>query len=386
MAEQSRISSLCDDLVLLQRKLADPELQRELQLLQGIENPQQFLIQKFGLFPIPSEQPAWGDLFKAYLAKYPEAAENFYGLLADSVSVEAARNAIERLLYLTPPAKYKERFMYFPLNLQSTLEAEMSRRFSQAIPQLVRDYPGLFNGAAEALFFHHGLIFLDDCVKRYLQGGVFFDCGAYDGASAIIMNKYQPSEIHLVEPSVRNIQKMRQNLANFVPDLKYHCHELCLGSERGEAFFDGEHDGSSRMVESSTHGVRVEVATLDEICQKHWIDNVRWIKADLEGEALNMIKGAKETICKNRPLLTLGVYHNPQEFLEIAPLLRSYVPEYEFAFRRCYTDQMGALLYGEETLIAYCPQPEDPTEWYSKPSESAMKYTFNESPNFTIMP
>ena len=55
----------------------------------------------------------------------------------------------------------------------------------------------------------------------------------------------------------------------------------------------------------------------------------------------------------DKPLITVAVYHNPEEMFGIVPLLREWVPEYKFMVRRCQCNPR--IPYTEITLIAYIP-------------------------------
>jgi len=66
-----------------------------------------------------------------------------------------------------------------------------------------------------------------------------------------------------------------------------------------------------------------------------------------------VVKGAEKIIKRDKPLITVGIYHHPEEFFEIAPLLHEWVPEYKFLVRRCQCNP--GITYSGITLIAYIP-------------------------------
>ena len=65
----------------------------------------------------------------------------------------------------------------------------------------------------------------------------------------------------------------------------------------------------------------VEIITLDSC--KEADGTVGWIKIDLEGYGLPAVKGMVETIKRDRPVLTLAVYHCADELFGIKKLLES---------------------------------------------------------------
>jgi hypothetical protein len=56
-------------------------------------------------------------------------------------------------------------------------------------------------------------------------------------------------------------------------------------------------------------------------------------KADLEGHGFRMIKGAMNTIKIQRPVLSIGIYHNYEELFEIKPFLQERIADYVFEFQ-----------------------------------------------------
>ena len=78
-----------------------------------------------------------------------------------------------------------------------------------------------------------------------------------------------------------------------------------------------------------------------------------WIQADVGGMGRRVLLGAEKMIKRDKPLITVAVYHSPEEMFGIVPLLREWVPEYKFMVRRCQCNPR--IPYTEITLIAYVP-------------------------------
>lgn len=77
------------------------------------------------------------------------------------------------------------------------------------------------------------------------------------------------------------------------------------------------------------------------------------IKADVEGMGLKVLNGAEKIIRRDRPLLSLSIYHNEEEFTGIYRTLRSWDLGYH-----CEIKQFSPLVpHGEYSLFAY------PAEW-----------------------
>ena len=54
---------------------------------------------------------------------------------------------------------------------------------------------------------------------------------------------------------------------------------------------------------------------------------------DVEGYGMPVIKGAIETIKRDRPVLVLGVYHNSEELFGIKPYLEANLENYVYEFK-----------------------------------------------------
>ena len=186
----------------------------------------------------------------------------------------------------------------------------------------------------ESLYYHHGLRFAPDFIKKHISGKLFGDIGGYLGDSTLIFMDYQPRKVIIFEPMQQCYQKLEQTLIkNNIPADKYEIQPFGL-SDRNES--------SGQM----------DCRALDDLSGQYTTP-LGLLKADIEGMGLKFIKGAEQTIRRDRPLLSLSVYHNADEFAGIYQLLKSWDLNYNFALI-----QLSPLIAGMElTLFAY------PREW-----------------------
>ena len=98
--------------------------------------------------------------------------------------------------------------------------------------------------------------------------------------------------------------------------------------------------------------ISIERKSLDYIVAKNKI-SPRFIKVDIEGNGLEFVKGARETLIKFRPVLSVAIYHNPYEFFEVKPLLESYLANYVFILRKLSTGIRNNLCHSEIVLLGY---------------------------------
>lgn len=86
----------------------------------------------------------------------------------------------------------------------------------------------------------------------------------------------------------------------------------------------------------------VDVYSLDKYLDK---GEVNFIKADIEGYELEMLKGGEYIIKQYKPKLAISVYHKPDDILEIITYLKKIVPEYKIAIRQHAPTLVETVLY-----------------------------------------
>ncbi len=95
---------------------------------------------------------------------------------------------------------------------------------------------------------------------------------------------------------------------------------------------------------TETGNVYIAVDTIDNLVED---ENVNFIKMDIEGSELKALQGAAKTIKKNKPTLTICVYHKPEDLITIPQYIRSLNNSYKF-----YLRMHGAVVPQELVLYA----------------------------------
>ncbi len=160
-------------------------------------------------------------------------------------------------------------------------------------------------------------------LTKVRRGGAFLDCGSYDGSSAIEYMKFADEEclVYAFEPDKENYQ----NLTNRVKDRP---NVICLNkgcySSDGTLSFASNGDMSSSLHESGTD--IVEVTTIDSIVGE---EKVAFIKMDIEGAELEALKGARNVIRQNMPVLAISAYHRQEDLITLLPYISNLRNERE---------------------------------------------------------
>ena len=150
----------------------------------------------------------------------------------------------------------------------------------------------------------HGVDFLDDLIKLKLDENfnVIFDVGANCGQSALRFRKKFPnSDIFSFEPfeETYHILKKNTNSKNIL------CYKIAFGKElkKINGFLDKNNPTSlnNSLLEQNIDSnfiksEEINLCTIDDFCNKNYIDHIDYLKRDTEGYDLEVLKGAKKTI------------------------------------------------------------------------------------------
>ena len=156
----------------------------------------------------------------------------------------------------------------------------------------------------------------------------FVDIGGYTGDTSLSLLELvgTADEIRLFEPSSGNVKAARQSLRGFE---QIHFYQVALGREHGEGRVVV--DASASRLEQGGEEV-VQVRTLDS-----FRFHPTFIKIDVEGDELNVLEGAAETIRSNKPKLAVACYHAVDHLFTIPDLLLKLNPQYK-VYLRHYTE------------------------------------------------
>lgn len=213
------------------------------------------------------------------------------------------------------------------------------------------------NTFEEHTYIHeYGLKYLPKYVKEYIAGKDFLDVGAYLGDTSIfLLRNYSPNRIYAYEPVSENAKLLTNTVKKNDTD-KIIVVEKGLGEKEEDIdiYIDPKKLSGSSINSSVSNNYmekkRIHISTVDN---EYNDKKIGLIKMDVEGAEYAVIKGAMETIKRDKPVLLISIYHTGKDFFEIAPLLRSNVPDYLF---RIINLELASP-FTEKILVAY-PKPD----------------------------
>jgi FkbM family methyltransferase len=204
--------------------------------------------------------------------------------------------------------------------------AEHLRVFAQDIyPTLKQKYHLINPRSTEVFYFHHSLRLIDGRIKQKLKNKDILDIGAYNGDSALVLSEYGRS-VYCFELSPKNFAVLKRILgAN--PNYSATVHPLLLGvSDRTAEVHVSRGSADARIGAGKQ---RVNVTTIDDFVEGNNL-TVGFMKADVEGHALSVVKGAAKTMLRDRPVFSFSCYHAFHEMYDVSRFLMNLLPNYHF--------------------------------------------------------
>lgn len=111
--------------------------------------------------------------------------------------------------------------------------------------------------------------------------------------------------------------------------------------------------------------INIEAISIDEFVKENNIKKVDFIKMDLENSELNALNGAIETIKRDRPQMSICIYHSYEHFIKIPAFFNKTLDNYVY---KLYYDPIDKLC---EVIIQAIPK-----EIYKKRHNSLWKKFF----------
>ena len=191
--------------------------------------------------------------------------------------------------------------------------------------------------------YRHGLVYLPEDILKSLNDKDFLDCGAYIGDSALIFEKYyNPRKIYSFEPDDENynllLNIMKLNNLKKVKPIK-----SGVGSQENIVNFYHA-TGASHITDENSE-TQIKITSIDKFVFDNNID-VGLIKIDVEGYELEVLEGAKRTIKEFKPVLSISIYHNAEQFINTMEYIKRLVPNY-----KCIIRHLEDILPVSETML-----------------------------------
>jgi len=171
---------------------------------------------------------------------------------------------------------------------------------------------------------------------------VFVDAGAHHGSVTQMFVQQTGGafqQVIAVEPDPSNRARLMEELQSWLPgDPRVTVLDFALAETEGKAQFHAGLGYASQI--SKTGRMQVTLRPLDALGL-----SPTFIKLHLEGAELAALKGARQTLLANRPLVAATIYHNADGIWRTPYWLMEVLPDYRFLFRAHSWCGTGAVVY-----------------------------------------
>jgi FkbM family methyltransferase len=167
---------------------------------------------------------------------------------------------------------------------------------------------------------------LDPRIRKPLKNKSFIDIGAFNGDSALVLSEYA-KDVYSIELSTPNYAALNRVLSqNPVLSANVQTFHMGVSDTEGEIALIGA-GGGARI--SAGRSEQIKMITVDAFVKVYNL-SIGFIKADVEGHALAVVKGAAETIARDRPIFSFSLYHDFSEMYNVSIFLMKLLPNYYF--------------------------------------------------------
>jgi FkbM family methyltransferase len=180
----------------------------------------------------------------------------------------------------------------------------------------IKNFPKHLNGLLASNPNKNGEYkFLEDKMPKLTNASIVFDVGANIGDYAAKMHSYNNTlQIYCFEPVPDTYLKLKERVSinkNII------LNNTAMSDNVGSVkMFEYKKYGGINSIEnhgelmsSATKVINVELNTIDNYCDQHGIDKINFLKIDVEGHELNVIRGAEEMI-RNKSINILQFEYN----------------------------------------------------------------------------
>jgi len=191
------------------------------------------------------------------------------------------------------------------------------------------------------------------CLPQFCDAGheTYVDAGAFAGDSVerfIWAQNGVFSKVYAFEPGSRQFAALQARTERLIREwaLDTACIDL-INAGLGESKMVGwaasrSGQATNLTLQTDMTGEQVSVLGLDDFLEGK---GITFLKADVEGMEMALLKGARSTIRLHKPKLAICVYHYPNDIPVISDYLIDLMPAYRFALRHHSSRLLETVLY-----------------------------------------
>lgn len=171
-------------------------------------------------------------------------------------------------------------------------------------------------------------------VKRFAKDAVVVDAGANVGFFSLLALRHGVAKVVAFEPAPATAACLRQNLQPYINEGRAIIIEKGLWHEETVLRFSSsnkENPGANHISDSGD--LEIPTITLDGALANLGISKIHYLKMDIEGAEQNALKGASNTLRRDRPFCAIAVEHTDdmmQNAAGVVKIMESMSPSYQY--------------------------------------------------------
>ena len=172
------------------------------------------------------------------------------------------------------------------------------------------------------------------------SGDITLDCGANVGVTVHEELAAGARTVVAIEPAPENLECLRRNYSKEIASGQVIL--VPKGVWDKEDFLtlrvDPKNSAADSFVlqrEGAVDLERVPLTTIDQLVTELKLERVDYIKLDIEGAEPKALAGARETLAKYKPRLSVASYHQPDHPKLIPEVVRAARPDYQMQCGPC---------------------------------------------------
>ncbi len=163
-------------------------------------------------------------------------------------------------------------------------------------------------------------------------GDIVLDCGANVGVFTRKVLDHGAGKVIAIEPAPENLECLRRNFKNEIAAGKVVVYAKGVWDRDDvlEMNIDPQNTAGDSFViqRKGSHKISLPLTTIDKLAAELALPRVDYIKMDIEGAEPNALMGARNTIAKWKPRLSLAAYHQEDHPVRIPAIVRSIRADY----------------------------------------------------------
>lgn len=149
-----------------------------------------------------------------------------------------------------------------------------------------------------------------------------------------------------IEPGPENLECLRRNFPAEIASRRVVIYAKGVWDKEEVLTFrvDPTNSAADSFVlqrEGAVNVEKVPVTTIDKLVKELNLPRVDYIKMDIEGAEIRALEGARETLAKFKPRISVASYHEPDHPKKIPEIVRSARSDYQMQCGPCAETSTG---------------------------------------------